>query len=115
MVGSTGEAGSDSLTPNWVALREDDGRAYLLNRVAGEVKVKGLGRFDVGQLLDGYSVGERIMVGQKSLTIVDAALPEVRECVGHGRRVLTELMVATRCDGLGGASHSTAKPPGIPL
>jgi tRNA (adenine57-N1/adenine58-N1)-methyltransferase len=78
MVGSTDEAGSDSLTPKWVALREDDGRAYLLNRVAGEVKVKGLGRFDVGQLLGGYSVGERIMVGQKSLTIVDAALPEAR-------------------------------------
>ena len=30
----------------WVALREDDGRAYLLRRAPGEVKVKGLGRFD---------------------------------------------------------------------
>ncbi len=64
--------------PDWVALREDDGRAYLLNRVAGEVKVKGLGRFDAAQLLNGYSVGDRITVGQKSLTIVDAALPEAR-------------------------------------
>jgi tRNA (adenine57-N1/adenine58-N1)-methyltransferase len=42
------------------------------------VKVKGLGRFDAGRLLNGYSVGDRIMVGQKSLTIVDAALPEAR-------------------------------------
>lgn len=64
--------------PDWVALREDDGRAYLLNRMAGEVKVKGLGRFDAAQLLNGYSVGDRITVGQKSLTIVDAALPEAR-------------------------------------
>lgn len=64
--------------PDWVALREDDGRAYLLNRVAGEVKVKGLGRFDAAQLLNGYSVGDRITVGQKSLTIVEAALPEAR-------------------------------------
>ena len=31
---------------NWVALREDDGRAYLVNNVPGEVKIKGLGRFD---------------------------------------------------------------------
>ena len=60
-------------TPNWVALREDDGRAYLLNRVPGELKVKGLGRFDAAQLLEGYSIGDRITVGQKSLTIVDAA------------------------------------------
>ena len=30
----------------WLALREDDGRAYLLQRTPGEVKVKGLGRFD---------------------------------------------------------------------
>ena len=28
---------------NWVALREDDGRAYLVNNVPGEVKIKGLG------------------------------------------------------------------------
>ena len=63
---------------DWVALREDDGRAYLLQKKPGEVKIKGLGRFDSGQLLDGYSIGERIQVGQKSLTIVKASLPEAR-------------------------------------
>ena len=62
----------------WVALREDDGRAYLLQKKPGEVKIKGLGRFDANQLLDGFSVGDRIKVGQKSLTIVNAALPEAR-------------------------------------
>ena len=35
----------------WLALREDDGRAYLLQRIPGEVKVKGLGRFDAEELL----------------------------------------------------------------
>ena len=34
----------------WLALREDDGRAYLLQRTPGEVKVKGLGRFDAYEL-----------------------------------------------------------------
>ena len=62
----------------WVALREDDGRAYLLQKKVGEIKIKGLGRFDANQLLDGFSVGDRIKVGQKSLTIVNAALPEAR-------------------------------------
>ena len=28
---------------DWVALREDDGRAYLLQKKSGEVKIKGLG------------------------------------------------------------------------
>ncbi len=65
-------------TPIWVALREDDGRAYLVNNVPGEVKIKGLGRFDPSVLLEGYSLGDRITVGQKSLTIVQAALPEAR-------------------------------------
>ena len=63
---------------NWMALREDDGRAYLVNNVPGEVKIKGLGRFDPSVLLEGYSLGDRITVGQKSLTIVEAALPEAR-------------------------------------
>jgi tRNA (adenine57-N1/adenine58-N1)-methyltransferase len=61
-----------------VALREDDGRAYLVHRAPGEVKVKGLGRFDAEKMLEGYSVGDRITVGQKSLSIVKASLPEAR-------------------------------------
>ena len=69
---------ASSSVPNWVALREDDGRAYLVNNVPGEVKIKGLGRFDPSVLLEGYSLGDRITVGQKSLTIVEAALPEAR-------------------------------------
>ncbi len=55
---------NDDGSGEWVALREDDGRAYLLRRAPGEVKVKGLGRFDAEQLLNGYSIGDRISVGQ---------------------------------------------------
>jgi tRNA (adenine57-N1/adenine58-N1)-methyltransferase len=73
---------------DWVALREDDGRAYLLRRSPGEVKVKGLGRFDAKQLLDGYSIGDRIKVGQKSLTIVDPALPEARRNMARRAQVI---------------------------
>ena len=64
--------------PKWVALREDDGRSYLVKNEPGEIKIKGLGRFNPSALLEGFSVGDRIIVGQKSLTIVDAALPEAR-------------------------------------
>ena len=49
----------------WLALREDDGRAYLVHRVPGEVKVKGLGRFDAAKLLVGFEIGDRMSVGQK--------------------------------------------------
>ena len=72
----------------WVALREDDGRAYLLQRTPGEVKVKGLGRFDAEQLLNGYSIGDRITVGQKSLSIVDPALPEARRNMARRAQVI---------------------------
>tara|TARA_B100000900_G_scaffold398226_1_gene399378 strand:- start:7308 stop:8120 length:813 start_codon:yes stop_codon:yes gene_type:complete len=63
---------------DWVALKEDDGRAYLLQKKPGEVKIKGLGRFDSGDLLQGHSIGDRIQVGQKSLTIVKPTLSEAR-------------------------------------
>ena len=72
----------------WVGLREDDGRAYLLQVVPGEVKIKGLGRFDAEVLLEGHSIGERITVGQKSLTIVDPALPEARRNMSRRAQVI---------------------------
>ena len=56
---------------DWVALREDDGRAYLLQKKSGEVKVKGLGRFDSGELLEGYSIGDRI----KAVSYTHLTLP----------------------------------------
>tara|TARA_B100000287_G_scaffold2056_2_gene2062 strand:- start:3004 stop:3873 length:870 start_codon:yes stop_codon:yes gene_type:complete len=73
---------------DWVALREDDGRAYLLRRAPGEVKVKGLGRFDAESLLSGFSVGDRITVGQKSLTIVEPGLPEARRNMARRAQVI---------------------------
>ena len=72
----------------WLALREDDGRAYILQRASGEVKVKGLGRFDAYELLKGYSAGDRITVGQKSLTIVTPSLPEARRNMARRAQVI---------------------------
>ena len=46
----------------WLALREDDGRAYLVHRVPGEVKVKGLGRFDAEKLLEGFGIGDLSLI-----------------------------------------------------
>ena len=78
----------DGSAGSWVARREDDGREYLLLRESGEVKVKGLGRFDAKALLEGYSIGDRITVGQKSLTIVDPALPEARRNMSRRAQVI---------------------------
>ena len=72
----------------WVALREDDGRAYLVRRTPGEVKVKGLGRFDADRLLEGFSIGDRITIGQKSLTIVEPGLPEARRNMARRAQVI---------------------------
>jgi tRNA (adenine57-N1/adenine58-N1)-methyltransferase len=69
-------------------LREDDGRAYLVHRVPGEVKVKGLGRFDAEKMLEGFVVGDRIIVGQKSLSIVEPWLPEARRNMSRRAQVI---------------------------
>ena len=39
------------MNEEWLALVEEDGRAYLLQRGSGEVRVRGLGRFNVDEAL----------------------------------------------------------------
>ena len=50
--------------------------------------MKGLGRFDAERLLQGYSIGDRITVGQKSLTIVEPGLPEARRNMARRAQVI---------------------------
>ena len=59
-----------------------------MQRVPGEVKVKGLGRFDAEKILEGYSIGDRITVGQKSLSIVNPRLPEARRNMSRRAQVI---------------------------
>jgi len=72
----------------WLALREDDGRAYILQRSPGEVKIKGLGRFDPYELLKGFSIGDRIKIGQKSLTMVKPSITEARRNMARRAQVI---------------------------
>ena len=39
------------MNEEWLALVEEDGRAYLLQRGSGEVRVRGLGRFNVDEAI----------------------------------------------------------------
>jgi len=50
--------------------------------------VKGLGRFDAEKMLEGFSVGDRITVGQKSLSVVDPRLPEARRNMSRRAQVI---------------------------
>lgn len=50
--------------------------------------MKGLGRFDAAKMLEGYSIGDRITVGQKSLSIVDPRLPEARRNMSRRAQVI---------------------------
>ena len=45
------------MTGEWLALVESDGRAYLLQRGSGEVRVR-LGRFNVDDMLRDVAPGE---------------------------------------------------------
>ena len=50
--------------------------------------MKGLGRFDAERLLQGYSIGDRITLVQKSLTIVEPGLPEARRNMARRAQVI---------------------------
>ena len=50
--------------------------------------MKGLGRFDAEKMLDGFSIGDRITVGQKSLSIVNPMLPEARRNMSRRAQVI---------------------------
>ncbi len=50
--------------------------------------MKGLGRFDAEKLLEGFGIGDRITVGQKSLSIVDPKLPEARRNMSRRAQVI---------------------------
>ena len=54
----------------WLALVEADGRAYLLQRGSGEVRVRGLGRFNVDEMLGEVAVGDNVKIGQKILRVL---------------------------------------------
>ena len=49
---------------------------------------KGLGRFDAEKLLEGFEIGDRVAVGQKSLSIVDPRLPRQGGICPEGPRII---------------------------
>jgi tRNA (adenine57-N1/adenine58-N1)-methyltransferase len=63
----------------YTALREEDGRTYIVPVQDEELKIKGLGRFAPKPLLDGVIDGDRVTIGQKVLTRVEVGLPELRK------------------------------------
>ncbi len=64
---------------HYVALRESDGRTYIIPLTDEETKIKGIGRFNPAETLSGTANGSRITIGQKVFTRVDAGLPELRK------------------------------------
>ena len=73
------ELGCEKKMPQYTALREEDGRTYIVPIQDTELKIKGLGRFAPKSLLEGTSNGERVTIGQKVLTRGEVGLPELRK------------------------------------
>ncbi|MEE2758547.1 MAG: methyltransferase domain-containing protein [Candidatus Thermoplasmatota archaeon] len=63
----------------YVALREDDGRTYIVPLHDEQIKIKGIGRFCPAEILETTQDGERVTIGQKVLTRVEVGLPELRK------------------------------------
>ena len=76
------------MSGEWLALVESDGRAYLLQRGAGEVRVRGLGRFNVDDTLGDVVPGDSLVIGQKTLRVVNPGLPEARRAMKRRAQVI---------------------------
>ena len=63
----------------YTALIEADGRTYIVPLEAGQIKVRGIGRFDPAEKLAGTAEGDRVQIGQKVFTRAAAGLPELRQ------------------------------------
>ncbi|MED6297385.1 MAG: methyltransferase domain-containing protein [Candidatus Thermoplasmatota archaeon] len=63
----------------FTALREDDGRTYIVPLQDEQIKIKGIGRFSPMEVLKSTQNGERVTIGQKVLTKVKVGLPELRK------------------------------------
>ena len=58
---------------------------YLLQRGSGEVRVRGLGRFNVDEAIGKVSVGDSVKIGQKILRVLnqDSLKPAGQMKEGH--------------------------------
>lgn len=63
----------------YAALRQNDGRTYIIPLIDEDTKIKGVGRFKPAEILAGTKNGSRITIGQKVFTRVEAGLPELRK------------------------------------
>ena len=72
---------------DYSVLMEKEGRIHVVEVVDEMVKHKGLGVLNSAMLLDGYEIGDEVLVGQKYLTIMPARLPEL--IAGMARRAQT--------------------------
>ena len=77
-----------TMSGEWLALVESDGRAYLLQRGSGEVRVRGLGRFNVDDTLGDVAPGDSLVIGQKTLRVVNPGLPEARRAMKRRAQVI---------------------------
>jgi len=77
-----------TMSDEWLALVESDGRAYLLQRGSGEVRVRGLGRFNVDDTLGDVVPGDSLVIGQKTLRVVNPGLPEARRAMKRRAQVI---------------------------
>lgn len=77
-----------TMSGEWLALVESDGRAYLLQRGSGEVRVRGLGRFNVDDTLGDVVPGDSLVIGQKTLRVVNPGLPEARRAMKRRAQVI---------------------------
>lgn len=72
---------------DYSVLMEKEGRIHVVEVLDEMVKHKGLGVINTAALLEGTSIGDEVLIGQKYLTIMPSRLPELVS--GMARRAQT--------------------------
>lgn len=84
-----------------LALREEDGRVYLIRIEDREIKVKGIGRINPARALKEAKIGSVITLGQKEFLVLKPGLREITSGMHRRAQIITPKDASLICSSLG--------------
>ena len=84
-----------------LALRETDGRVYLIRIEDREIKIKGIGRINPARNLKEVQFGDTITLGQKEFLVLKPGLNEITSGMNRRAQIITPKDASLICSNLG--------------
>ncbi|DAC52402.1 MAG TPA: hypothetical protein HA340_00180 [Candidatus Thalassarchaeaceae archaeon] len=84
-----------------LALREEEGRVYLIRIEDREIKIKGIGRINPARALKDAEIGSTITLGQKEFLVLKPGLRELTLGMHRRAQIITPKDASLICSNLG--------------